>query len=236
MVSWCCDNRERELLKQLPNAIIRQLPVGDIWIGLSGEEVGPGGIVAERKTAADLEASILDGRYQEQRLRLLTYCQQTGARPLYIIEGTLDRIQGRFTEEVLRKFLTRLQLRYGVPVMQTDSVAGTAALCATLRDQIAADSTVFVPQDATQKAYASTVSVNKRANREDPEAFASTVLQSCPGVSSAVAAAILKGCGGTLAAVWTATEEELAAITITEKRKVGPAVAKRLVFLLHGGV
>jgi hypothetical protein len=69
---------------------------------------------------------------------------------------------------------------------------------------------------------------------EDPAVFASVVLQACPGISSTVAAAILKACGGTMAGVWAATEAEIAATPITEKRKVGPAVAKRLMGLLHG--
>lgn len=238
-VPWCCDNREHGLIPLLGGASVRQLPVGDIWISLSGETIAHpviahNGIVAERKTAADLEASILDGRYQEQRLRLLTFCAQTGARPLYIIEGPLDRIQGRFTEETLRKFLNRLQIRYGVAVIHTESLADTAKLCAILRDQISKEPAVFQPEDGTQKAYTNTVSITKRTNMEDPAVFASVVLQACPGISAAVAAAILKACGGTMAGVWAATEAEIAKAPITEKRKVGPAVAKRLVGLLHG--
>lgn len=254
MASVCCDTRERGLIPLLTNVSTRNLPVGDIWIGLSGESVSTGGVVAvnsntaagrsiaaggviaERKTAADLEASILDGRYQEQRTRLLTFCQQTGARPLYIIEGSLDRLAGKFTEETLRKFLNRLQLRYGVAVIQTESLEGTATLCSILRDQIAKEPTVFVQEDGAQKAYAHTVSVTKRGNKEDPAAFAATVLQACPGVSAAVADAVLKACGGSLTGVWAATEATLAAAPITEKRRVGPAVAKRLYGLLHASI
>ena len=227
------DTREREMIARMPGFAVRTLAVGDIWIGLSGEEIAVGGVVAERKTVADLEASILDGRYREQRTRLLTYAQQRGARPLYIIEGELDRIQGRFTEEVLRKFLNRLQLRYGVAVIQTDSLDSTIRLCRILEEQIAAEATVFVAQDGAAKDYAHTVSVSKRANKEDPKAFASLVLQQCPGVSAAVADALLSGLGGSLKGVWDAAEADLAACKINEKRKVGPAVAKRLWGLLH---
>ena len=238
-VPWVVDTREGGLIPLLQGALVKALPVGDIWIGttdLSGEVVpAVGGVLAERKTAADLEASILDGRYQEQRLRLLTYAQQTGARPLYIIEGSLDRLQGKFTEETLRKFLNRLQLRYGVAVIQTECLQGTARLCGILRDQIAKEADGFVLADGTQKSYNSTISVQKRANKEDPAAFASAVLQSCPGVSAAVAEAILKECGGTLAGVWAATEDDIAGAPISAKRRVGPAVARRLLGLLHGG-
>ena len=230
---WICDTRERDLIPLLANTSVRALPVGDIWIGLSGEEVATGGIVAERKTVADLEASILDGRYREQRTRLLTYCQQRGARPLYIIEGCLDRIQGKFTEMTLRKFLNRLQLRYSVSVIQTDCLESTANLCKVLLDQIQADSKVFVAEDGAQKDYAHCVTVKKSTNKDDPKTFASLILQQCPGVSATVADAMLKGGSDTLRGVMALSEAELAALPITEKRKVGPAIAKKLWKLLN---
>jgi hypothetical protein len=155
-----------------------------------------------------------------------------GARPLYIIEGNLDRLAGRFTAEVLRKFLNRLQLRYGVPVIQTDSIDSTASLCQTLLDQIQKESVVFVLEDGAQKEYSHTVSVSKRANREDPKAFAEIVLQQCPGVSAQIASALLVKFV-TLPGVMAASEKEMAETRINEKRKVGPAVAKRLWTLLH---
>lgn len=227
----CIDTRERELIPLLAIPT-RNLPVGDIWIGLSGEDVGPGGIVAERKTVADLEASILDGRYREQKARLLTYCQQTNSRPLYIIEGNLDRMTGKFTEDVLRKFLNRLQLRYGVAVIQTDSIGSTASLCRILLEQWQKDPTTFQTQDGAQKEYSHTVTVSKRANREDPKAFVGLVLQQCPGVSAQIASALVAAFVN-LEGVMKASESEMAATMVTEKRRVGPAVAKRLYNLLH---
>jgi ERCC4-type nuclease len=226
------DTRERELISKAPTISTRTLPVGDIWIGLSGEEIATGGIVAERKTVADLEASILDGRYREQRTRLLTYCQQRGARPLYIIEGSLDRISGRLTEDVLRQFLNRLQLRYGVSVIQTDSLVQTNQLCSTLSAQIYKDASTFVLEDGAQKVYSHTVSVVKKANLDDPKTFASLVLQQCPGLSATIADAILNNFP-TLTDVFSASETDLSVVKITEKRKVGPTVAKRLFMLLH---
>jgi ERCC4-type nuclease len=228
------DNRERDLIPLLSPWPAKALPVGDIWIGLSGEMLLPGAILAERKDTNDLEASILDGRYREQRTRLSKLAQETGARPLYIIEGPMDRMWGKLSEAALRKYLNRLQLRYGIAVMHTDTLAGTAALCKLLADQLTEDPAVFKATDAAAVTYSSTVSVQKRGNKEDPRNFAATALQSCPGVSSAVAEAILTAHGGTFAGVWGATEAALAAVQITEKRRVGPAVAKRLYTLLHG--
>jgi ERCC4-type nuclease len=123
--------RERELIPLL-DWPVNQLQVGDVWIGLSGEEIRAGGLVIERKAVADLEASILDGRYREQRTRLATYCQQTGARPVYIIEGELDRSYGRLTEDVLQKFLNRLAIRYGIATIRSETTKDTARICTLL--------------------------------------------------------------------------------------------------------
>ena len=224
------DTRERELLPLLAWQS-KTLPVGDIWIGLSGEEIAAGGVVIERKTVADFEASILDGRYREQRTRLVSYCQQHGGRPLYIIEGEMDRMLGKFTEQTLQKMLNRLMLRYGVPVIHTASVEGTAAACRLLEAQLQEEPAIFVATDAGALSYASTVTVSKRGNRDDPKNFALAVLQGCPGISCAAATAIL-GAFTTLTGVLAAEEAALAAVLVG-KRKVGPVVAKRLHGLLH---
>ncbi len=225
------DTREHELRSRFQGAIVKALPVGDVWIGISGEFLIPGGIVAERKTAADLEASILDGRYREQRTRLLSFCQANGYRPLYIIEGDLDRMNGRLQESALLKHLTRLTLRYGVSVLQTDSIQGTAKLCELLADQIQADQKVFCSEEAAKVQYTDTISVVKRGNREDPSVFASAVLQQCPGISAAGATAILEKFQ-TLTAIWNASVQEIAQVQVG-KRKLGQVAAERLWKLLH---
>jgi ERCC4-type nuclease len=232
IVSCVIDTRERELKPLLTHWPPRPLPVGDIWIGLSGEDVKCGGLVIERKTTNDLEASILDGRYREQRTRLTTYCQQRGARPLYVIEGPMDRIWGKLTQETLQKYLNRLMLRYGVSVIHTDSIDSTAALCKTLASQISAEEAVFVQADPAALAYSSTVSVTKRGNKDDPRNFVACALQGCPGISSAAADAVLTACGNTLTGVMGAEEAAFASVMVG-KRKLGPVVAKRLWGLLH---
>jgi ERCC4-type nuclease len=226
------DNRERDLAPLLSPWPVRVLPVGDIWIGLSGEDVQAGGLVIERKTTDDLEASILDGRYREQRTRLTAYCQQRGARPLYIIEGLMDRLWGKLSKDTLQKYLNRLALRYGVAVIHTEGLQETADLCRLLAAQIAEDPAVFSAVDPAAIAYASTLAISKKENRDNPRMFAAGALQGCPGVSAAAAEAVLAAFGGTLTGVWAAEEAALAGVVVG-KRRLGPAVAKRLHTLLH---
>jgi hypothetical protein len=111
-------------------------------------------------------------------------------------------------------------------------VEATATLCKTLTSQIFAEPEVFVLADPAALSYASTVTVSKRGNKEDPKNFALCALQGCPGVSSAVAEAVLAAFGGTFTGVWAAEENTIASVAVG-KRKVGPVVAKRLYVLLH---
>ena len=77
------------------------------------------------------------------------------------------------------------------------------------------------------------LTVKKSTNKDDPRTFASLILQQCPGVSATVADAVLRGGNDTLRGVIALSEAEIGALPITEKRKVGNAVAKRLWSLLN---
>lgn len=228
------DVRERDLIPLLGSDISqRNLPVGDIWIGLSGEQLWAGSVVAERKCVADLEASILDGRYREQRTRLLSHCATTGAKPLYIIEGNLDRLWGRFTKQALWKYLTRLTLRYGISLFQTETLQETAQLCQLLEAQFTEDRGVFLnPTGSERVSYTQTISVSRKENLLQPDVFLSAVLQQCSGVSATSADAIVRA-APCLEKVMGMSEKELAGVQVSEKRRLGPAVAKRLWGLLH---
>jgi ERCC4-type nuclease len=127
-------------------------------------------------------------------------------------------------------------LRYGVSVIHTESLEETAEICKMLAGQIGEDRAVFAATDPAALTYTSTVAVSKKENRDNPRNFACAALQGCPGVSAAVAEAVLDAFGGTFAGVWAAEEAAIAAVTIgpSGKRKVGPAVAKRLWKNFHG--
>ncbi len=225
-MSIVLDTREHGLIPLLPEAVsVLQLPVGDIWIK-NGEQTV---IVAERKTTADFEASFLDGRYREQRTRLLAYCAEHKAKALYILEGGLDGRRNKLERPALQKLIHRLMMRYGVAVWCTRNIEDTAATAQLLAAQVKDDPKVF---EAEQLSYTDVQHVTKKANKDDPKAFTTAALQGCPGVSAKAAAAILDAFGGTLAAVMAAQEAELAAVKVGE-RKLGPAVAKRLYALLH---
>ena len=224
-MSIVLDTREHDLISLLPEVPVQQLPVGDIWIQNGDHTV----VVAERKTTADFEASFLDGRYREQRTRLLVYCAEHKARALYILEGGLDGRRNKLGRPALQKLIHRLMLRYGVSVWCTSSTQDTAATAQLLAAQVKEDPKVF---EAEQLSYTDVQHVTKKANKDDPKAFTTAALQGCPGISAKAASAILEACGGKMEGVMAAQEAALATIQVGA-RKLGPAVAKRLYALLH---
>jgi ERCC4-type nuclease len=233
---WWLDNRERELvgLLEAPAEQVKALPVGDFWLGVdaSAGTPGAGGLVIERKSVRDLEASILDGRYREQRQRLMAFCQTTGAQPLYVLEGSFSSTTGRLSSVALMKLVARLQYKHAVPVLQTESVAETATLLKSLVEYHKEDATVFHRSSAPIRAVEG-IHVSKKVNAEDPKQFYVAALAQCPGVSVKMAEAI-QGTYPTLASLLAADEKGVASIVQANGRKVGPAVAKRLCALLKG--
>jgi ERCC4-type nuclease len=223
------DSREDGLHELLPTVPLKTLPCADVWIGLSGEEIATNGLLIERKSVWDLEASILDNRYREQRSRIMAYARERQAHPLYVIEGPLDKTQ-RLGKSALVKHLTRLSLRYHIPFFQTRNLQDTAQLLQFLEEQWTADPTTFAqPKEMT---YIETRGKSRVENSDDPAVFAASVLMCCRGISTTGAQAILAAFGGSLDSVWKATEAQLAAVQVG-KQRLGPAKAKKLHSLLH---
>jgi len=229
------DNRENDLIKllQTPQEQVKQLPVGDIWIGISGENIMEEGLIIERKSIRDLEASILDGRYREQRGRILAYCQEKNTRPIYILEGALSSGTGRLQKSAILKFINRLVLHYQIPVLQTQSTYETSELIKALDEQwMEEDPMKSIRKKTDQVRVMDGIHVQKKANALDHKTFAISCLAQCPGVSIKMAEAIITEFG-TLADVMNSEPEQIAQVKVGT-RKVGPVVSKRLNDILAG--
>lgn len=259
MATLIIDTRERDLIRDVKIPFKTQsLPVGDIWISRqipsptssssstldissNSTEASSNSVtelIIERKSHSDLVASIKDGRWREQKARLLTYCNEenTHRHAVYLVEGSMQFLPATGpgqTVQTLRKLMNRLQFRYGIKVITTDDLSDTAAAICTLMEQITADPDAFEAPTNTKQYYEG-VQVSKKANKEDPANFARTVLMQCPGISAAIADAIITHAGPKLSDVFARDEKFLASINVTEKRKVGPVVAKRLIGLWNG--
>ena len=89
MIKLLVDNRERAVIEHLDNIDFETCPlsVGDFQFWEDEQLL----MVVERKTYADLAASIKDGRYAEQKFRLEELRSDTGCSVVYFIEGKKPR-------------------------------------------------------------------------------------------------------------------------------------------------
>jgi ERCC4-type nuclease len=230
----CIDTRERDIISSIGNSIsisIRQLPIADFWIGVSGDTILESGLLIERKTVKDLEASILDGRYRDQRTRLVAHAQQMNAHPVYIIEGNLQRTTGRLQKKALQKIINRLVIAHGIPVFYTANIKETVELLIILEEQYRKEPTDFYTTVSDTLRSTDGIHVQKKQNASQPKHFTIACLAQCPGISVKMAEQIVNTLGH-FENIMNASEKEMECIKVNS-RKIGPAVAKRLYELLH---
>jgi ERCC4-type nuclease len=214
------------------------LDAGDFLIqGANGDLL----LVAERKTHADFAASNADGRYREQRARLMAI-RGSGVAVLYLLEGSWTSDESRFfggrgtTEGQLKRLATRLMLRYGMPVLAAADLKETARWCRVLLAQLTDDPAVFVPESgiaattaAAMTSYTASISVVKKENR-GPHHVAIAMLSTVPGLGEKRVAALLAERNiVSLAAI--ATPAEIAALVVGGKRlgaSIGAALFEAL--------
>jgi ERCC4-type nuclease len=230
------DTRESELIKifnETEGLKIKSLDVGDIWIGIDTEgKIQEDGLIIERKSIADLEASILDGRYREQRGRILSFCQENKTRPLYILEGALSSNTGRLEKTAIIKFINRLVLHYQIAVLRTSSVQETSEVIKGLIQQWNEED----PQKSIKKKTDSVkvtdgLHVQKKVNASDHRQFAISCLAQCPGVSVKIAETLIDNFK-TLKGVIEAPVKDIENLKVGT-RKIGPVVSKRLSEILN---
>lgn len=239
-VTLVLDNREHGLATELTRIGVpfttAVLDVGDFLIqNADGQPL----LVAERKSHADFAASNTDGRYREQRARLMAV-RGSGVAVLYVLEGTWtdteSRVFGaRTTEVLLKRLTTRLILRYGMPVLASSSLADTARWCRVLLAQLAADTAVFQPEEglgaattAAMSAMTAALHTVKKANRTDA-GTAQGMLSAIPGLGATRAAAL--GAAHSIAELATMSAEDIGALVVGGRRlgpKLGATIAAAL--------
>lgn len=232
------DVREKALISELTrlgaSLTVATLDVGDITIQ---DEDGTPLLVAERKSLADFAASNTDGRYREQRGRLLAV-KGGGAAVLYFLEGhwkgDLGAMHGfRTSEELLKRLTSRLTLRYGLPVLMSADVRETAQWCQLLLRQLTEDTAAFSAEAGAVSAlgtFTEAISAVKRDNRTAGNLTAG-MLSAIPGLGGKRAVA-LSG-DYTIADLVGLTATEIGNLVISGKR-LGEKLGRTIWTTLHG--
>lgn len=111
----------------------RVIPLGDILIHTDDDKEI---CIIERKSLADLIASIKDGRYEEQSHRLLHASGLLPHNILYIIEGMTSQIRTTQEKKMVYSAMTSLHFFKGFSVFRSNSVQETAEMIIWMSDKI----------------------------------------------------------------------------------------------------
>ena len=211
------DDREHALIARLQASgtphEVKRLLVADV---LLRDPVSPTDVrlAIERKTVDDLRASLADGRFAEQRSRMVE-CYGV-ERCVYIIEGVCTESE--------TGVLTSLQFRDRLIVVRTADVGETKHMVVKLA-ALAEEGRL----DARQRPPEAFAKV-RRMPTSDPKLALRTFLCAIQGVSKQTATIVsdrFDGPGHLCAVVTASGIEELKTI-VCGQRKLGPVVAQRI--------
>ena len=194
------DARERELIPLVKEKLgesteqitllVESLPLGDIIFSQDEKDV----LIIERKSVADLAASIKDGRYQEQSYRL-DGIGLHNHNIVYLIEGSMNNV--RFDKSALYSAMFSLQHYKGFSVWRTFSLDETATiLCNSIKYLAKSSKTCYYlgkseePKSGCDKDYVSVVKTIKKDN-VTPNNIGEIMLCQIPGISANTAIAIM---------------------------------------------
>ena len=233
MIKFVIDNREHKLIQALstrtelaqPHETL-PLDIGDILIAST---------TFERKTIADLKASVTDGRYREQKKRAMS----NGIALIYIIEG--DPVGYSDSDKMLTGCIVNTLVRDRIPIVFTKSLDETADFVVCLVKRVVADPGKYTiatadpsapdasaadvsAQDASSFEYTSIICLKKKENI-NPESCLLLQLACIPGISAKKARDLLAthSCK-TMHDLLT----KLSASTVTEFAKSTPGIGKTL--------
>jgi len=144
------DNREGKLIELIKNTPsfkipyeLKSLQIGDIIIH---NELSSGkSIIIERKCVADMLASIKDGRYKEQKIRLLAEQQKNYDDTLicYLIEGGLQDVRYPAEKTVFHGSIVSSIFRDKIPIIRTYNLNETLDMIIRIHDRMAKDISDF---------------------------------------------------------------------------------------------
>ena len=153
------DFREKEIIYhcQLQNEKIKveNLHLGDIRIDK---------LLIERKTINDLAASIVDGRYKEQSIRLMKALEE-GFQVFYFIEGNIDLYTGKIKKTTLVSSIYSLTQK-GFQVITTKNSKETAFFIIQFAEKMKKMNDTHKDKEYKKESNKETQKETKRENEE----------------------------------------------------------------------
>lgn len=125
------DNREQKLIPFLPDFEVKQLELGDLIIDSNNHK-----IIIERKTIPDFNASLKDGRYRNQKLRLLEWKNNFEENVRKDVIYILEEKYGDNKDRAYWGAIVNANLRDGIFVIQSDGLVRTAEIANDIKKKV----------------------------------------------------------------------------------------------------
>ena len=201
------DNREKKLIELFSSLSIKNfsirvaaLKLGDIVIS---KEVGSDDIykntilIFERKTCADLLSSINDGRYREQKSRLISNFSKS--QICYLIENDISSSLNKYRNngrQIVIGALVNKCFRDGLKTIKTRNVEETCEFLTNICKKLVSNPEFFTTSNADSNEmpahdnYSENIKIAKKDNIT-PERFSVLSLTIIPGVSAKISQKII---------------------------------------------
>ena len=214
-------------------------------------------LIFERKTCADLLSSINDGRYREQKSRLLSNFKKS--QICYIIENDISASLNKYRKsgrQIVIGALVNKCFRDGLKTIKTRNIEETCDFLANICKKVVTNPEFFEVSETGEQSqnesldssinkgdsYAANIKIAKKDNIT-PQRFSILSLTIIPGVSSNIASTIIshfKGLPNLIVAISKLDGEEQVKIFVKnlsdiqleisggKKRRVGIKIAERV--------
>ena len=231
------DYRENKLKDLFENKNIEfklsNLDLADIQLKFNNDTV----MYIERKTVSDLYSSINDGRYREQKARLLSNVNRE--QVMYVIEGSIYS-KNSVIKKIVQGAITNMIFRDKLLVYRTHDIIDTFELILSLNGKIQNNYEWFTNNsnsNSSEVDYNHLIKSSKKENMT-PKICAKVQLSQIPGVSHSMSDKIMENlnisCLSELVLKYASIEDLnerkllLANMQISDKRKLGKVLSNRI--------
>lgn len=162
-----------------PVCTYTNLDIGDIHFLINEQLV----LIIERKTLSDLVGSIKDGRYKEQKCRLLS--NYPCSKIMYLIEGQVDNKVKRqcYNIDIIYGSILNCLLRDKIKILFSKDIPETCNYIKMILKRMKTNPEFFDNNiDNSKITYENSVKINKK-NNMTPELCQITQLAQIPGLS-----------------------------------------------------
>ena len=220
------DNRENQLIKYLKdfeklNFKTENLDLGDIQYKYDDNLI----YIIERKTVNDLGASIKDGRYKEQKIRLLS---NNTNNIYYIIEGNINYCETLSTKAILGSIVNMI-FRDNIKIIYSKDIKQTVDIIIQIKHKYDTNKFNNNNQNNNKNDYISCIKINKKENL-DKKTCNIIQLATIPGVSKNISTIILEKYNNLSNLINELTEHGELLLKDIElgKKKLGKVLSKRI--------